>query len=262
MTSLSRVIKSAAYVNNNNSEKGCHILQIQRPQHVVEEAAARTEQFIIEQQEIAVRIVRDAEEKARWIEGEALGNATRIRAEVESERAAWNEERLQFIEVARQEGYSLGMRQGTEDAQKQYEAYVEQAKQIVHDANKQYYEQLDRSDEAIVQMSLKIAERVIAHRLERDDELFLPLVKQALKETREQSEVKIYVHPESYALVSGQKDEFQLIFAQPTDLFIYPDESLPKYGCAVESVYGRIDASVDTQLQQLKEKLLERVREE
>lgn len=79
---------------------------------------------------------------------------------------------------------------------------------------------------------------------------------------REQSEVKVYVHPFYYEMLVQQKDELRAVFNQPTDIFIYPDEQLTENGCVIETPFGRIDASVDTQLQQIKQQLLERLEEE
>jgi flagellar assembly protein FliH len=47
------------------------------------------------------------------------------------------------------------------------------------------------------------------------------------------------------------------IFPKDTELYIFPDDELEESSCIIESENGRMDASVDSQLQEIKVKLTE-----
>lgn len=47
------------------------------------------------------------------------------------------------------------------------------------------------------------------------------------------------------------------LFPKELDFYIYPDEELSEMDCIIESANGRIDASIDSQLEEIKNKLIE-----
>ncbi|MGG3956062.1 flagellar assembly protein FliH [Bhargavaea massiliensis] len=214
-----------------------------------EEATIQHVQMMIEQ----------AEQQAANIRQEADMYYASVQQQIAEEQRKWEEERNEWINEARQEGYVVGLEQGRQDGLQQYMEAIREAKQIVQSANEQFYHILQSADETILLVACKVAERIIGERLAENKEHFLGLVKQVIKEVREHEEVKIYVHPAYYDVVVRQKEELKALFSQDVHLFIYPDETLAETSCIVESPFGRIDASVDTQLEQLKQQLLERI---
>jgi len=47
------------------------------------------------------------------------------------------------------------------------------------------------------------------------------------------------------------------VFPNGTQCFIYPDDDLEEFSCYIESEHGRIDASVSSQLVELKKNMME-----
>ena len=60
-----------------------------------------------------------------------------------------------------------------------------------------------------------------------------------------------------YEELLSKKEELMTIFSNVVNLFIYPDSDLSEDSCLIESSSGRIDASIDTQLSEIKVKLTE-----
>ncbi|WP_339174366.1 flagellar assembly protein FliH [Anoxybacillus sp. FSL W8-1294] len=207
----------------------------------------------------AQMLIEQAEQQAANIRQEADMYYASVQQQIAEERRKWEEERNEWINEARQEGYAVGLEQGREEGFQQYMEAIREAKKIAQSANEQFYHMLQSADETILLVACKVAERIIGERLAENKEHFLGLVKQVIQEVREHEEVKIYVHPAYYDVVVRQKEELKALFSQDVHLFIYPDETLAETSCIVESPFGRIDASVDTQLEQLKQQLLERI---
>jgi flagellar assembly protein FliH len=251
MILLSNVIKAPFTKTNRTAKKTIEIKRLFLEQQNVTE----------KQQENHEMMMEHAKYEAEQIKREAEQYYESIRQQLLKEQEAWHIEKEQLIQLAREEGYQDGFHQGKEEALHRYRELIEQARQITEKANVQFYEQINASAETILRIGMKVAERIIGEKLAENHDYFLSLVKRAIKEVREQTEVTIYVHPLSYETVVQQKEELKALFHHEADVFIHPDEQLEEYSCIIETPFGRIDASVDTQLEQIKEKLFERMKE-
>ncbi|MDE8563117.1 flagellar assembly protein FliH [Anoxybacillus rupiensis] len=256
MILLSNVIKAPFTTTSHGSKK---VIEVKHyfPQPAVSAVSQEIDghahaQFIIEQ----------AKEEAKLMKQEAEQYCQSLKENIWQEKENWLAEKQRLMAAAQQEGYEAGYSQGKNEALHAFQELMNEARNIVQTTNQQFYEQIESSKETILLIGLKVAERILGEKLAENHDSFLHLVQRAIKEVREQSEVKLYVHPLHYQTLVQQKDELRAIFSQPVDIFIYPDERLAEGGCMIETPFGRIDASVDTQLQQIKQKLLKWLEEE
>lgn len=250
---MSKVIKS----NHTLPLKAPHKLTIKSVQ-IVQQKEVADEQNNLEPSQL----LHNAYQEAEKIINEAMEQKKEILSQIQKEKEAWNEEKQSLMEEAQKTGYQDGFQKGKEDGYKQYENVVKQAEQLIHHSKKDYQKKLEQSEETIIKIAMKAAEKILAKKLEDDDELFLAIVREVIHEVKEYPEVKIYVHPDKYAYLLDQKDELKELFTTNVELYIFPDHHLKQNGIYVESPFGKIDASVDTQLEQLKTKLLNLVRED
>ncbi|NNU86014.1 flagellar assembly protein FliH [Geobacillus sp. MR] len=177
------------------------------------------------------------------------------------EQEQWRHEKERLMQEARTQGYEDGYAAGRDEALSEHREWIEQARRVAERANDEFYARLESATDMMLEVALKAAERIIGVTLENDRNAFLPLVRQVLQEVRRQTEVIVYVHPHCYEAVIGQQELLKSVFPHHVELFVYPDDALPEYGCLVETPFGRIDASVDTQLEQLREALYRRLKE-
>ncbi|WLR43542.1 flagellar assembly protein FliH [Bacillus carboniphilus] len=211
--------------------------------------------------ELDERIVQQSNIEASRIIEEATKQQNQVIEQIEKEKARWEEERKQLVEEARKEGFNQGFKQGKQEVNKQYDELMGQARNIVSLSKKEYEKKLESAKEEMVSLSIQIAEKVMGMNLDLKPSLLTSLVKKVLKDVKDHPEVKIYVNPECFPLLMDAKEELKKTLINQADLFIYPDEQMNKDGCMIESKYGLIDASIDTQLEQLKKQLVEIVKE-
>ena len=77
----------------------------------------------------------------------------------------------------------------------------------------------------ILELAIKVAEKIIETKIEEQSKTFLPIVKRQLKKQKIIAEIQLHVHPVHYEDLLEQKEELRRpIFTKDTDLFIYPDE--------------------------------------
>ncbi|WP_246001208.1 flagellar assembly protein FliH [Oceanobacillus piezotolerans] len=180
-----------------------------------------------------------------------------ILLDIQTARDNWDKERDKWIEQAQNEGYTAGFSVGEEDGLQQYQALITQANDIVTAVKEDYHAMLEKSEETIAELAVVTAEKILKSHITEKPEAFLPIVKAAIKEIKEQAEVTIYLSPDNFQLVMDYKEELQSILENDTKLSIYLKEDLTENKCIIAHPFGQIDASVDTQLNQIRSILLE-----
>ncbi|QRY38629.1 flagellar assembly protein FliH [Bacillus sp. PDNC022] len=246
---MSRIIKHETSVI---PEQGRQTIPLQQ----VEFKREHHEEELVNETEASQLVLSDAEDQASRILEQANSELEKTMAEINQRRTDFEEERMQLIEEAKQAGYQEGFQKGEADANMQYQAILDQANDIVSLARQDYEEKIESSAEQIVELAFELAKRVW-YAAEDTKDQFLALVKQVIAEVKEYENISIYVDPEHYEHVMEYKDELIRILQKDTHLAIYSDEKAPKGTCYVETSFGKVEASVDTQMNQLKEKLLE-----
>jgi flagellar assembly protein FliH len=211
-------------------------------------------------EEIKQRLL-EAEEKANQIISKAEQDADTIRAEMEDKKTQLEQEVELAIREGQQQGFEQGIEQGKEAAYQEYLEQINEAKGIVQRSHEDYLQTIEEAEPVIVELATSLCQRIIGSTLQTNQDLWASMIKQVMLEVREHENVKIYVHPEWYETTVQQKNELEQLLSHTENLYIYPDAGLEKEGCIVETKYGRIDATVDSQLNQLKTQLLEKMRE-
>lgn len=250
MISLSRLIKSQ-YTLDTNADK--FPLVVQALHELMSEKNKVTQDPELAEQ--TSFIIQSAKEKADKIIESAYAEKAKVLEQIRKEKDDWSQECQLLAEQARQEGYTEGMEVGRQEGLKQAQIHIEEANKIIDLAKKDYDEKIQHSEDTILDLSVKIAEKIINVKLGESKDHFIPLVKKGLIEVKDYNNIKVHIHPEQYELLLSHKDELLLLMTNETDLNIYVNQDLDKNGCYIESAFGRIDISVDTQLQELKEHL-------
>lgn len=202
-------------------------------------------------------ILAQAREEAAAIVNEAKHYKESVDASLAEERRAWEQEVIQLSNQAKQNGYEAGLIEGREHGYTEMLQLIEQAKQTVDSSKLDYRKKIEDSEQTILALGLKVATKILGTHLDGNSEHFITVVKRALKEAREYREVQLHIHPMHYEFILSQKEDLSKIFPKETELYIYPDGELSEQSCIIESANGRIDASVDQQLEEIKTKLFE-----
>ncbi|WP_244988895.1 flagellar assembly protein FliH [Robertmurraya siralis] len=252
MISLSRLIKSGWSKVEEQENKVISIRSFKVENEEVDVDAADIE-ISMQQKEI----LNEAKEEANRIVAEARAFQEQVQAQLQEERNNWDEEVVRLTNQAQESGYEAGFLQGKEEGYQQMHELIEQARETVNLSKTDYHRTIEESEPIILAIALKVAERILGQHLEGQSDHFLSIVKRALKEAREYREIQLHVHPAHYELLLSQKEDLIKIFPKETELYIYPDGDLTELSCIIESANGRIDASVDQQLLEIKAKLFE-----
>lgn len=255
MTSLSRLFKSVHDIPVE--EKGRRVISIKTFEIVPEVQTEEAPVSAIHFEKEAEQILQSAKVEAEMLVEQAMMQAEGLRTQMETERELLEQEKQAVLQQAQQEGFQRGLEEGKSQAIHEYSGIISMAQEVLEAAKTDYTAQVEASEETILQIAVKIAGKIIGNEITAEPSQLLSFVKRGLKEAKEQDEVRLHVHPSHYQFLLDNKEELLLVFATEAKLFIYPDADIQETMCVIESSSGRIDAGLDSQLKELKDKLFE-----
>ncbi|RDY88429.1 flagellar assembly protein FliH [Bacillus amyloliquefaciens] len=212
-------------------------------------------QFDREKAENPEALMAFAKAEADRVSEEAKHQLEYTLLQIEEEKSRWAEEKQRLMEEAKAEGYQEGMALGKAEAQAEYANLISRANAVTEMARQSVEEKLESAEEEIIELSVALAKKVWQQKSD-DKEAFLLLVKQVIAEVKDYDDISIYVDPEYYETVHQHMDEIQQLLYKECRLSLYADEKAARGTCSIETPFGRVDAGIDTQLMQLKQKLL------
>jgi flagellar assembly protein FliH len=156
-----------------------------------------------------------------------------------------------------QNAYASGYQAGQEKAKAEQEQLSERLAQEVQTAiaelNRQNREKMSQLEPEILELSLQVAEKVIALELSRQDKAYVFLVRSALRQLQSKEPVQVRISDQELAHLTGRIVE--AIEAESPQVSVCVDSQLAKGTCQIESESGTIDASVAVQLQNIRQSL-------
>ncbi len=246
--SLSNHNKAGRVIGIKPIHSETYVSQTDRSSEQSSNLASSLIQDANEQKEYANQILREAEEKSDRLLKET-------EEKIKSLQTDWESEKDELIETTKKLAYKEGFQSGEQEAFRQYEELIQKAQETINQANLDYRSKIDDSEDAILHLSMKAASKIMNQTLEDNPERYLPIVRAVIEEGNNGDQLQVYVHPDQYEQVLEQKSELQLILDHQAELSIYPKTNLKPFQCYLESSYGRVDVSIDSQLEELRSKL-------
>jgi flagellar assembly protein FliH len=148
-------------------------------------------------------------------------------------------------------GYAQGERAGIEAGGKRAEAMLRRVAQTLTDLASLRETLIQQTERQMVQLSITIARRIVHREVSLDPELIAAMAHVALKKLGTSSPATIRLHPEDYTVVAHEGETWG-----NGNVKVVPDPAVARGGCLVESEFGRIDASIERQLEEMSRALL------
>ncbi|WP_456275499.1 flagellar assembly protein FliH [Bacillus sp. AK128] len=256
---MSRLIKSH-YVKPQEEDK--RIIRLQPVMVSPSSEEISPELTLLRANQEAEALLANAKAQSDAMINEANAMLQQTEEQINHLRSGWETEKEHLARTVQEEAYHVGLQQGEQAALDQYSSVISQASHIVNQAKMDYTQHVEQAEDTILKLGIKVAEKILKVHLNETKTDFIQIVKHAIKEVKDYGDINILVHPNMFELVLAQKDELKALFNGDKSLYIYPNEELSETACLIESSFGRIDASVDSQLNEIKVKLLELIEEE
>ncbi|WP_235073055.1 FliH/SctL family protein [Kurthia huakuii] len=169
----------------------------------------------------------------------------------------WQEEKLQLQQQAYDEGFTQGIEEGRNKALENMSRDIQIANDTMAQSEKNAQAYLDSQESVILELAIRSAQRILNVNLEQNPSNYVHIIERALKEVRESDFVKIYVAAENHVLLTQNRDELVAMFPPNMPFMIFIDEDLSNQECYIDTNHGRLIASIDEQLNELRHHLSE-----
>lgn len=203
--------------------------------------------------------------------GDIGAQAARIRAAAEMEaskiiadaRAKSESHAGELQEQAKAQGHAEGLEQGLAEGREQgrAEALAETAEQlrqltaawsqVATDWEQQRTEMEREARQAVLDFALSAVEKIVHRVIEVDESVVVDQAAQALSLVLSSQDASVRVHPVDRPLLEDALPELVKELATIEHIDLVDDESITPGGCIVSFGQGRIDATIDRQLERL-----------
>jgi len=252
MTSLSNVFRSFNTILEEGETKEISIRSLYVSQEVDAEVSLSLDSILVERD----RLLKEAN-TINEQEKEAIERLRQTATEdILSMQAAWQDEKTVLQQQAYEEGFQVGYEEGRNKSLSDMAASISTANETTELSYENARQYLVSQERIILDLAMLSAERIIGQTLQDDKEVYLSVVKRALKETREMKEIKLYVSLDYFELVSDNRSELASIFPPNVPFLIFANDDFESAECYIETNHGRIVVSIDEQLNELREKLI------
>lgn len=160
-------------------------------------------------------------------------------------------------EQAREEGYRQGFDKAIQEATVQAEDIRAQARQVMEVARAEHNNIINEAEEEIIALVISVAEKVIGSQLVSRPELVGGIVRAAIQKATDREELVIRVNPEDLEYVTSLNEDLRKETQGMRTLRIIPDSIISRGGCVLETSNGSVDATLERQLSEIREALME-----
>jgi len=211
-----------------------------------------------QKQELADDIISKAQEQAKRIVDQAQSygiyymKTTTDRANEEYQLASQKvqDENMTNIE---QKGYDAGLEKGYQEGIRQAEEETQRLvtflEGVIEGVDEGKLALVKKYEEDLKELAFEIAKTIVKKELEVSPETLRNIIESAALMSKNQGAMRISVSPKSYSLLTGEGSELERrLNGISDDVKFISDSSLKDTDCYIETPIGFIDASVDTQL--------------
>ncbi len=183
---------------------------------------------------------------AQGSERRAAAVEPEVRAEVEARHR-------REVAAAREEGLRAGEAAGRQKALAEAEGVMRKLARSIEEVASHKARQRQQAERDVVWLAMEVARRILRREIRVDEEAVLGLVKAALENANLREVTEVRVHP-------SHKSKFQEYVAEigaPVAITVRADATLEPGGVVVETSRGTLDASLETQLEEIGRGLVE-----
>ncbi|HOJ15308.1 MAG TPA: FliH/SctL family protein [Deltaproteobacteria bacterium] len=188
----------------------------------------------------AKRVVQDAAQQAEEI-------IKKARAEKEA------------IEMeAYRKGLEQGQAQGQMMAVKRVEPLLEALSKAVREIKDLRQSIVETHKDQVVELLVLMTERIVHRIVTLDPDIVLETVKQACNHVAEADEIRIRLHPSDFEYIRDIERIMAQNLTTTNGLVFVEDSTVGRGGVILETAFGEIDATIRSQIDHMREVLLEK----
>lgn len=193
---------------------------------------------------------QNAEAEAELTKTQAAEEAKRITAEAEAERDRVYAESLSAA-------HAEGREAGWEEGKAEVERLIDRLHGIINASIAKRREIIEDVETQLIDLVLLISRKVVKVISEKQKNIVIHNIVQALDKLKSRGEVAIRVNLADLQLATSHVKNFLNMVENVESIKVLEDSSVDQGGAVIETDFGQIDARIHSQLREIEEKILE-----
>ena len=188
------------------------------------------------------RVMKEKEEKA-------LKRAKERALSIEKEA---KEKALLIEKEAYEKGFAQGEKDGLELGQKKSETVLDSFRQILLELERLHRDLYKEHEKEMVRLILAITRKILRHDLPLPEEVIKETLRAAFQHVIEPRKTAVHLNPRDHQYLLSHPDDLPCgQNEEAKGIRIIPDPSITRGGCFLETSFGDIDATLESQLDQI-----------
>ncbi|CAN2041985.1 flagellar assembly protein FliH [Candidatus Magnetomoraceae bacterium gMMP-15] len=179
---------------------------------------------------------------------EIMSSADEKIKEAESILEKANQRSVEIEKQAYEEGFSKGEKDGQANALKNIDEQFKNVEGILTEIINYKDNFAKTYEKEIIDLIRRIAEKIVHVHVKLDNEVVMENIFEAFAIIAERTEVKVSINPKNMDYVNENRPEFFSRVKGLKSVTIESDPSITKGGCLMETIFGEVDASIESQL--------------
>jgi flagellar assembly protein FliH len=230
-------------------------------ERMINSARAEAEDIVKDAQKAAFDEVKRQTDEGQVLKQQAQDESERIIADARIKANELEREIRQSLDAERKEAKEQGRSEGREDGFNEGKAEVdrltERTQVVLERAQDKRADILAETEKEIVTLVLLIARKVIKVISEKQRDIIIYNVIEALRKVKAKGNILIKVNLADLKLATEHKQNFIALMEGVKSINIVEDSTVDSGGCIIETDFGEIDARIASQLAELENRILE-----
>jgi len=158
-----------------------------------------------------------------------------------------------------EEAYARGRQEGLDAAALRFETSVQALTQALEDVSRLRESLAQSGTQDMLRLVMAVAEQVIRSSVAADPAVVHAIIENALKSSVRADSYRVRINPADLEGVTQQKPLFLASISGLQNLSFEADPSISPGGCRVDSELGDVDATIETQLESIRQTLHEAI---
>lgn len=155
--------------------------------------------------------------------------------------------------------YARGRQEGLESAANNLETAAQAFAAAAEEISRVRESVAKRSGKDMLRLVMAISEQVIRREMAADPKIVLSIIENALQSSVRTDQYRIRINPADLEAVTQNKPLFLASISGLKNLSIEADPEISPGGCRVDSDLGDVDATIETQLETIRQSLSEAI---
>ncbi len=168
---------------------------------------------------------------------------------------------LYIEQEAYEKGFAQGEKDGLELGQKRIDTVVQQVRNILLEMENQRESLYRVYEKEMLQLALAISRKILHHECQVNEDVITATLREVAKHIVDQRKILLRLNPADAQYIQSHPDKAVPVKKGRQGVELLKDPSITRGGCVVETAFGGIDATMETQFDQIVSLLWERFNE-